>query len=415
MPFSGQLWYITEGGDANTRLVRINDDGTGSTVVIDNGGAGTGDDKLPSSFTSDIGLDTAAGFYFAIASSPLDNTAYLVRGAIGSSAAPAIAVDFPDTIIVNTIEVDPFTHKIYVGYQDGAGTPNGNISGIKVYNYDPLTGVVTDEGYLTTAVTDNRPNEGGFFVLDPQDFAIDHSIVAGGRLFYTERVDNLSVGIYRLDLSAPNVATELVSNAQFPGTMVNGQIIDVEVDESTDLVYFTTRSQYPSPDVGYDANDNGIWYISANASSGTATKVTLVGMPGGSVYYGGDMTFDQSTRQIYVESEETSGSDSDDVIYVFQLNGAGTQATLIRTIAANLTVSGANIEGMTFADLPVLGVAGTGTAMNEQQAAATTVLSGAPTITDTDGDHLASATVQITGGTFSSNEASTADDHLGYG
>ena len=61
MPFSGQLWYITEGGDANTRLVRINDDGTGSTVVIDNGGAGTGDDKLPSSFTSDIGLDTAAG------------------------------------------------------------------------------------------------------------------------------------------------------------------------------------------------------------------------------------------------------------------------------------------------------------------------------------------------------------------
>jgi Ca2+-binding RTX toxin-like protein len=415
MPFSGQLWYITEGGDADTRLVRINDDGTGSTVVIDNGGAGTGDDKLPSSFTSDIGLDTAAGFYFAIASSPLDNTAYLVRGSIGSSAAPAIAIDFPDTILINTIEVDPFTHKIYVGYQDGAGTPNGNITGIKVYNYDPLTGVVTDEGYLTTAVTDNRPNEGGFFVLDPQDFAIDHSIVAGGRLFYTERVDNLSVGIYRLDLSAPNVATELVSNGQFPGDMSAGQIIDVEVDESTDLVYFTTRSQYPSPDAAYDANDNGIWYISANASGGLATKVTLVGMPGGSVYYGGDMTFDQSTRQIYVESEETSGSDSDDVIYVFQLNGAGTQATLIRTITPNLTVSGANIEGMTFADLPVLGVSGTGTAMNEQQAAATTVLSGAPTITDTDGDHLVSATVQITGGTFSSNEASTADDHLGYG
>ncbi|MDR6531551.1 Ca2+-binding RTX toxin-like protein [Caulobacter rhizosphaerae] len=415
MPFSGQLWYITEGGDANTRLVRINDDGTGSTVVIDNGGAGTGDDKLPSSFTADIGLDTAAGFYFAIASSPLDNTAYLVRGSIGSSAAPAIAVDFPDSILVNTIEVDPFTHKIYVGYQDGSGTPNGNITGIKVYNYDPLTGVVTDEGYLTTAVTDNRPNESGFFVLDPQDFAIDHSIVPGGRLFYTERVDGLAVGIYRLDLSAPNVATELVADAQFPFDMSNGQIIDVEVDESTDLVYFTTRSQYPSPDVGYDANDNAIWYISSSASSGTATKVTLVGLPGGSAYYGGDMTFDQSTRQIYVESEETSGSDSDDVIYVFQLNGAGTQATLIRTIAANLTVSGANIEGMTFADLPVLGVSGTATAMNEQQAAATTLLTGAPTITDTDGDHLASATVQITGGTFSSNESSTADDHLGYG
>jgi hypothetical protein len=52
----------------------------------------------------------------------------------------------------------------------------------------------------------------------------------------------------------------------------------------------------------YDANDNAIWYISENASGGTPTKVTLTGMPGGN-FYGGDMTFDQSTRQIYVESE----------------------------------------------------------------------------------------------------------------
>ena len=409
---TGQLWYATEGGDADTRLVRINNDGSSHTITVDNGGAGTGDDHFVSSFTSDIGLDTAAGFYFAILSNDINDHALLVRGVIGSSATPTTVVDFPDNIIVNTIEVDPINHKIYAGYMDGSLTPDGNISGIRVYSYNPTTGLVTDQGFLTTAVTDNRGNESSYYVLDPQDFALDSSI---GRLFYTERVDGLATGIFRLDLTTPNVTTQLVSQAQFPDDQSGGIIMDVEVDESTDLVYFTTHSQYPSPIVGYVAAQNALWYVSENASSGTATKVTLVGLPGGNVFYPGDMTFDQSTRQIYIESEETDGSDTDDVIYVFQLNGAGTTATLINTITPNLTASGANIEGMVFSQLPVLGsLNGTATTMNEQQAAATTLLTGAPSITDTDSDHLASATVQITGGKFSSNESSTSDDHLGY-
>ncbi|HWW27896.1 MAG TPA: M10 family metallopeptidase C-terminal domain-containing protein [Caulobacter sp.] len=409
---TGQLWYATEGGDADTRIVRINNDGSSHTVNVDNGGAGTGDDHLISSFTADIGLDTAAGFYFAVLSSQNNDVAYLVRGVIGSSATPTTVVDFPDNIIVNTIEVDPINHRIYAGYQDGSGTPNGNITGIRVYSYNPLNGAVTDLGFLTTAVTDNRANESGFYVLDPQDFALDSSI---GRLFYTERVDGLVTGIYRLDLASPNTTTQLVSQAQFPDNQSAGIIMDVEVDESTDLVYFTTHSQFPSPDAGYNAAQNALWYISENASSGTAVKVTLVGLPGGGVFYPGDMTFDQNTRQLYIENEETGTIDTDDVIYVFQLDGAGTTATLINTITPNLTASGSNIEGLVFSDLPVLsGLSGTGTTMNEQQAAATTLLTGAPTITDTDGDHLASATVQITGGKFSSNESSTTDDHLGY-
>jgi hypothetical protein len=68
---------------------------------------------------------------------------------------------------------------------------------------------------------------------------------------------------------------------------------------------------------------------------------------------------------------------------------------------------------MTFVDVAALSVNGTATATTEQ-GATTTLLTGAPTITDTDGGYLTSATVQITGGTFSSNENSTADDHLGY-
>ena len=412
MPFSGQLWYITEGGDAETRLVRINDDGTSSTIVADNGGPGTGDNDFISSFTTDIGVDTATGFYFAIANapSPQNDTAYLVRGPIDGSSPPTIVVDFADSLIVNTIEVDATNRKIYVGVQDGTGA-NGAITGIKVYTYDASTGAVTDTGFLTTANTDNRPDVGAAKVLDPFDFAIDDSI---GRMFYSDSVDGLTSGLFRLDLSSPNTHTQMTTAAQFPTDLSNGQIMDVEVDQTTDLVYFTTRSRSPSPSANYDANDNALWYISENATNATATKVTLTGLPGGNVFYGGDMTFDQSTRQIYLESSESSPSATDNVIYVFQLNGAGTAASLIRTINPGLTVNNAVIEGLTFVDLAALSVTGTATATTEQ-GATTTLLTGAPTITDTDGGYLVGAKVQITGGTFSSNENSTADDHLGFG
>ncbi|MFZ0269061.1 M10 family metallopeptidase C-terminal domain-containing protein [Caulobacter sp.] len=418
MPFSGQLWYITEGGDADTKLVRVNDDGTSSTTVVSNGTGGTGDDAFVSSFTSGLGVDTAAGFYFAVLSNSIDDHALLVRGSINSAAAPTTVVDFPDAIIVETIEVDAVNRRIYVGYQDGAGTPNGNITGIRVYSYD-AAGALTDLGFLTTAATDNRANESGFFVLDPRDFAIDTTIVAGGRMYYTETIGGLATGLFRVDLANPNTTTvALVADGQFNNTTyADGVFVDVEVDESTDLVYFTTHSRNPSPSANYDANDNALWYISGSASGGTAVKVNLTGMPGGNHFYAGDMTFDQSTRQLYIESEEVEngGTDTDDVIYVFQLDGAGTSASLIRTINPGLTIPGATVEGMVFTDLAALTVTGAGTAATEQAASATTLLSGSPTIVDNEGGYLIGATVQITGGTFSSNENSTSDDHLGYG
>ena len=407
MPFSGQLWYLTEGGDAETRLVRINDDGTSSTIVNDNGGGGTGDDDFISSFTADVGVDTASGFYFAIANAPApqNDTAYLVRGVIGGGSAPVIVANFDDSLIVNTIEVDAINHRIYVGLQDGTGA-DGAVSGIKVYTYNPSTGAITDNGYITTANSDNRADAGGAKILDPFDFAIDYST---NQMFYTEAVDGLTSGLFRLDLASPNTAINILNNTQFPVDLSNGQMMDVAVDTTTDLVYFTTRSRSPSPNGAYDANDNALWYISENASAGsTATKVTLTGLPA-NVYYGGDMAFDQGTRQIYLESSEASPGAADNVIYVFQLNGAGTSASLIRTINPGLTLNGAVTEGMTFVDVAALDVAGTGASPTEQSAGTTTLLTGAPTITDGDGGYLVGATVQITSGGFN-----TTDDHIGF-
>ena len=416
MPFSGQLWYLTEGGDADTRLSWVNDDSTASTTLLSNGVAGTGDDKFISSLTSGLAVDTAAGFYFAILSNSVDDTAFLVRGSINSSAAPVTVVDFPDNVVVEGIEIDTINHKIYTGYQDGTGASAAN-TGIRVYSYDPATGAITDNGFLTTAATDNRANEGGFPILAARDFAIDYTIVAGGRMYYTETVGGFATGLFRLDLSNPNVATALVSDAQFANDYSQGAFVDVEVDETTDLVYFTTHSTNPYPVGTYDANDNALWYISGSATNGTAVKVTLNGLPGGHHFYAGNMAFDQSTRQIYIESEEAenAGSDTDDVIYVFQLDGPGTSATLIRTIDVNTNTVGATVEGMTFVDVAALSVTGNASAAAEQ-GSTLTLLTGSPTIVDTDGGgYLIGATVQITGGTFSSNENSTADDHLGYG
>ncbi|MGR4865241.1 M10 family metallopeptidase C-terminal domain-containing protein [Caulobacter sp. LARHSG274] len=410
---SGQLWFTTEGGDADTRIVRINNDGSSQTINIDNT---PGTDPLPSSFQADVGLDTAAGFYFGLTNSgPGGDNAILVRGAIGSSATPTTVVDFPDTVIINGMQVDAINHKIYVGYQDGSGTAPAN-TGIRVYGYNPLTGAISDQGFLVTSATDSRGQESGFDVLDPRDFALDSTV---GRLFYTELLTGgvAVTGLFRLDLASPNTTTQLVSQTQFPDDGSNGYIYDVEVDTSTDLVYFTTESNAPSPFAGYNAAQNAIWYISENASSGTAVKVTLVGAVA-ATFYPGDMTFDQVNRQLYVESEDDGSGSTDDVIYVFQLDALGTTATLINTFFPSPTFvsAGGNIQGMVFSQLPTLGnLNGTASQPVEQAGAATVLLTGAPTITDTDGDHLSGSTVQITGGKFASNEASTSDDHLGYG
>jgi Ca2+-binding RTX toxin-like protein len=409
---TGQLWFTAEGGDGDTRIVRINNDGSSQTVHIDNSPV---TDPLPSSFQADVGLDTAAGFYFGLTNSgTFGDNAILVRGAIGSGATPVTVVDFPDTVIVNGIQVDAINNRIYIGYQDGSGSAPAN-TGIRQYSYNPLTGAVSDLGFLVTSATDTRGQEGGFDLLDPRDFALDSSI---GRLFYTELLTGgaASIGLFRLDLSSPNTTTQLVSQAQFPDDGSNGYIYDVEVDQTTDLVYFTTQSQAPSPDGGYNASQNAIWYISENASSGTAVKVTLVGAVG-ATFYPGDMTFDQSARQLYVESEEGGGGSTDDVIYVFQLDGAGTTATLVNTFSPNpaFVSAGANLQGMVFSQLATLSGLSATASQAVEQGSNVTLLTGAPSITDVDGDHLSSATVQITGGKFSSNESSTADDHLGHG
>ncbi len=111
-------------------------------------------DLISSNFVQEIGLDTAAGFYFAIVVDDpnFGNGARLVRGSIGTPgpvtevASFVVGGDGPgdgdfDDIIVNALHVDNINNKIYVSYQDPAADASN--TGIRQYSYNPATGAVT--------------------------------------------------------------------------------------------------------------------------------------------------------------------------------------------------------------------------------------------------------------------------------
>ncbi len=421
MPVTGQLWWAGEGDAGDARIAYVNDDVTNQTVEADNDPS----PELETGFVQDVGLDTAAGFFFALVNNGNFGTeARLVMGTIGASGPATVVADFRvggepndenfDDIIVNALHVDAINLKVYVGYQDPFGDASN--TGIRQYSYDPLTGAVTDEGFLVRSdIESNKeldPDLFGLDVLNVRDFDLD---LSSNTLYFTELFTGFlqEQGLYRMDLTTQEIV-QMVSSTQFPDEGTNGFIIDVEVDSATGLVYFTTQSQAPFGSPGYDAGQNAIWYVPEGSTDATASQLTLVGLPMGSTIYPGDMVFDQDQRRLYIESEEDGSGSADDVIYVFELDGSGATATLVDTIYPDpaFTSSFANIQGMAFNSIPDLDDVISAGDDAAEQGAAVVLLDGAPTITDIDGGHLASATVQVTGGTFAGSDA---NDNLGVG
>jgi len=420
MPVTGQLWWTAEGSDPEDQyIIYINTDGTSETVEADNDPT----PELETAFVQDVGLDTAAGFFFALVNNGnLGGEARLVRGTIGGAGPATVVADFRvgadpgdsngDDIIVNALHVDNINEKIYVSYQDPFGDASN--TGIRQFGYDPLTGAVVDEGFLVRADLEGNkeidPDNFGLDLLNVRDFELD---LSSNMLYFVELFTGFlqEQGLYRMDLTT-KVITQMVSSTQFPDDGSNGFIIDVEVDPTTNLVYFTTQSVAPFGSPGYNPAHNGIWYVPEGSTDGTAVQLVLVGLPLTANLYSGDMVFDHDQRTLYVESEEDGGTSADDVIYVFQLDVSGTTATLVDTISPGFAGSSANIQGMAFNAIPYLLDVDDNPAEATEQGAAVDLLTGAPTISDVDGDHLASANVKITGGTFAGSDLV---DNLGVG
>ena len=237
---------------------------------------------------------------------------------------------------------------------------------------------------------------GGHFRLAAADFLDESGRSKIGKL-YPSKVLEFGTGA---NLTAVRSENNMNASVRYWDELGNlfltgGYILDVEADASTNKVYITTQSQHPSPDATYNGSQNGIWWVDGNATGGTAVKVTLTGFADSALFYPGDMTLDPATRMIYVESEQSDGTSADDLIYVFQLDAGGTTASYVKTISPGLAGSASNIGGLFYDNLPELAIsAETDHALEQTNFQ---LLIADPTITDIDGNHLASATVKISG------------------
>ena len=136
----------------------------------------------------EIQFDTAAGLYYVLSNggTALGSNAYVLMGHIGSTAAPVeiwrasyIGGDNANDI-VNTIQIDPYSQHLYIGYTESTGSFPAR-QGILDYTYNTTTGaitaVATNGGYLVKQTQANVQSSipAGTDVFDARDFALDHT------------------------------------------------------------------------------------------------------------------------------------------------------------------------------------------------------------------------------------------------
>ena len=349
--------------------------------------------------------------------------------------ATTVAYTVPDTHAAPNqfgeawaLAIDTTNHVVYVSEDtfNGPLTDFGAHTGIVKFSYDPVTraiGAPVDVFVRPTGANNeilslslDAANQKLFFVDDSEgQFGTAPSI--------TNEVDvlNLTTGVR-------TVLATLPSGAQyFPANTANNQytsggIVATAVDTTDHLVFFTTGTG--SNNATYQALDR-IYVIDDH--TGAQTPVLLTESATFNTYDPKFISFDSQHHQLYVSYIPTAlanGPGNLGALVRYDVNvptpGSPTGVTLTNPVSYDLHLSGDGGNPLTTAtfplgsfldDLPVLTTSGTTTHAAEQ-GTAVTLLSATPTITDFDGDHLASATVQITGGTFVSNETSANDDHL---
>src|ERR1041384_5422487 len=230
MATTGQFWFLTQGTPDDSRIEYLNVDAlSGSntagaqTTLVDN--SPTAD--LQTNFPEDVQVDWAAGVYFVLVNAdPATGTgAEVLMGHVNSAAAPTVVYTANANDTLNTIQLDAYSHHLYVGDLNEGADPN--LTGILDFTYSPatvtpltLTPVATNDGFLVKAsqqtAIENDPTF-GVPIFDPRDFALDHST---NQLFFVNETDGFvfTNEIYWLDLSDPTNIHPLLEQSQFPVT-----------------------------------------------------------------------------------------------------------------------------------------------------------------------------------------------------
>ena len=399
MTVTGQLWYTTFDTGDGQLTGYLNSDGSSITQVGPN-----------SQYGLTIAVDTAAGYYFVANSDNSSISSYRI-----SDNALISTVQVSDSSLgelTDALALDPTNHVLFAGRWD---TDNDHTGIVKV-SYDPTTGLLD-----STAAFDQSPSflvtgtsTGGNYV-NATNFEID---TATHKLYYTDWDNNYSFdpftptnAIYVVsDYTAANpTVTKLTDDAQFPADSSNGLIGNIAIDDAKGLIYFTTLD-LASPGQGH------LWYMSI--TGGTATKITdLDNLNSGGVPAG--LSLDPVSQQLYISTafDPESATPNANHVLVYQLSADGHS---LDSLVASYTLD--QLEGQVpnggdnahpgasfWNELPLLSLTDPGAHAVEQGSAITAA--GSVSSSD-DGGYYNGAVIQITGGTFSSNETSSADDHL---
>ncbi len=447
---TGQLWYTDGQSGANDgeygpagvgdEAGVVNSDGTTDTTLLPPSTVYSS--SLP--WYTGIAVDTAAGYYWVVdnASANLDspngdttdpNAQYLLEYKVGTNAPVGriqIAADAAAGDLTNNVVIDTLNHKLYVSTWGDDQT----VSGIQAFSYNPANGattpVVTGLGGGSAnyvVVGDNTGNQ------DAANTAVSNitamALDAANQLLYFVADDAgydfapfaPSNAVYVKNL-ATNSLTQLTSSTQFPasnanGVDPNGVITGVAVDAADNKVFFL---------IGADHSNSGalpapsLWYVSANGGANqTATQLAL---PSGALageWLNASLSYDPVNKQLYIDQQENSSGTGGGEIVVAQLNSTGTSVTGIVTTIPQSSLESGGVAGdvplgTDFVSLPDPVFTANGAPAVENGAAVTLLGAGSTSTDASNGDYV-KATVQITGGAFSSNESSAADDHLSLG
>jgi hypothetical protein len=417
----GQLWFVVQGAIADIIDGHVNSDGSNITTTFLNVPANPGAGFQQGGTDLSIGLDLPDGLYFVANSDGLSiSVQSITTGALidtlqianfnGSTAAQEI---------VNSLVVDPNNRFVYAGIWGNSLAESGVIR----ISYTAAGALDHNQAYNSGSQTMlvNGSQAGNLTDLRYMDLSNNNQVlyVTDNDNHYTIAPFSAKNGIYKVDLTNPAAgATLLSSQVQFPIDLTQGLLGSVTADEEDGIIYFTSH-QFNAG--GPNGTQDALWWMPI--AGGTATKITL---PAGALHYAGEwggLSYDRQTGQLYISDEDPTANTVPNPtagrhIIQLQMSADGKSVTstvnthTVNQLVAHTADPNAYPLGTSFDLLPVITVTGTATHAAEQ--GATIDLTGAvsTSATDADNNFLASATVQITGGTFVSNETSANDDHL---
>ena len=414
----GQLWFGGEGdisgtssGSSDDQIGHIDSDGNGRDVAdVDSGTA---------AFQA-IGIDSAAGLYFAYDSDTTLRDGHITNDTQTGqgSQIDSIAMVYGTGLSADEVEslaVDPINHIVFMGLFDQTDENTGIIevtynpaTGAMVSPYNASTGTITNfDGML---FDDNSSGDVGTSSVAYTNATAMYFDTSTDKLYYIDQTNGYSSnggsgydwhstnGIYEVSVSGSvgtsNAPTpnQLSLNSQFAAGAANNYISGFAVDDAKSMIYFTVSDA--------STMTSTLWYMPI--AGGSATQMTL---PGGisigiaAFFFDGSnpVALDANGQNLYI----SDGTDSH--IVQLSLNSAGTGFNATGNNNDFMTLDSSNSNtyatALYFDNAPTLsGVHTDGTATEAVQGGSALTLLSPPNtiaISDPSSTELGFATVTI--------------------